>query len=132
MAAGAARCDAGAVEVLLVHRPRYDDWSFPKGKCDAGEADDEPRRARGRGGDRAARARSATSCPRHRYIDGRGRPKVVRYWAMTVAEALAGRPATRSTSSRWLPVDARRARLTYGRDVEVLDAFARWAGARSG
>ena len=41
-------------EVLLVHRPKYDDWSFPKGKCDSGESDEACALARGRGGDGAA------------------------------------------------------------------------------
>ena len=41
-------------EVLVVHRPRWDDWSFPKGKLDAGETTDRGRGTRGRGGDGAA------------------------------------------------------------------------------
>ena len=35
------RDDSGAIEVLVVHRPRYDDWSFPKGRRDPGESDED-------------------------------------------------------------------------------------------
>jgi 8-oxo-dGTP diphosphatase len=31
------RNESGEVEVAIIHRPKYDDWSFPKGKCEVGE-----------------------------------------------------------------------------------------------
>ena len=53
-----------AVEVLVVHRPRYDDWSLPKGKLEPGETDEDAARPRGRGGDRLAlRARRGAPAP---------------------------------------------------------------------
>ena len=81
----AAARPSGGVEVLLVHRPKYDDWTFPKGKLD--RARPTRRRPCGRSRRRpACAARSAASCRRREYIDGKGRPKVVRYWEMTVAD----------------------------------------------
>jgi len=34
------RMSAGAIEVALVHRPKYRDWTFPKGKLELGETDE--------------------------------------------------------------------------------------------
>ena len=66
---------AGAVvlrkgRVLLVHRPAYDDWSFPKGKLDRGETSRRRRDPRGRGGDRAAGSGSASRSRASRYPTG--------------------------------------------------------------
>ena len=94
--------------MLLVHRPQYDDWSLPKGKREPGETDEAVRRPRGRGGDRACGARSAPSCPSTRYVDRKGRPKVVRYWVMTVAEDGEFAPDDEVDELRWLPIDEAR------------------------
>jgi 8-oxo-dGTP diphosphatase len=71
------------VEVAVVHRPHYDDWSFPKGKCDPGETDEaaalrELEEETGLVG-RLGRELSAAH-----YRDHRGRPKIVRYWCIEV------------------------------------------------
>ena len=74
--------DANGAEVCLVHRPRYDDWSLPKGKLDAGrDASSRPRCARSRRRPGWS-ARWARSWPRTEYRDQKGRPKIVRYWRM--------------------------------------------------
>lgn len=71
----------GETQVLLVHRPRYDDWSFPKGKADPGEAPEETAL-------REVEEETGLVCDlagfagEVRYVDGKGRPKVVRYWHM--------------------------------------------------
>jgi 8-oxo-dGTP diphosphatase len=117
--------DGGAdasVEVLLVHRPKYDDWSLPKGKCEPGESDDRCawREVHEETGLRCVLGDElATS----RYTDGRGRPKEVRYWAM---QPDGGRfePNDEVDEVRWLELDAARALLTYPRDHPVLDSFA--------
>lgn len=123
-AAGGAvwrRSPAAGLEVLLVHRPRYDDWSLPKGKCDPGEADEDCAR-------REVAEETGLSCvlgrelPSQRYIDHRGRDKVVRYWAMTVA-AGDGELEHEVDRVAWLPLPAARGWLTYARDAEVLDAL---------
>ena len=123
-AAGGAvwRHDAdGGIEVLLVHRPRYDDWSLPKGKCDDGEADEDCAR-------REVAEETGFSCslgprlPSQRYVDHRGRDKVVRYWAMSIV-AGEGRLDHEVDEVAWLPLPAAARRLTYQRDVGVLDAL---------
>ena len=112
----------GVVEVLLVHRPRYDDWTFPKGKCDAGEADDACalREVEEEAGLRCALGRELAST---RYVDGNGRDKLVRYWAMTVVEQLAWAPGDEVDDQRWVPLADVGAQLTYQRDQPVLGSF---------
>ena len=80
----AARAPA-AIEVAVVHRPRYDDWSLPEGQARPGRELGGGRAARGRGGDRLplpARARA----PADLLPDHKGRAKVVRYWLMEPEE----------------------------------------------
>ena len=62
-----------------MHRPRYDDWSLPKGKAERQRRGD--RTARGRGGDRHARE-LGREIGGTRYTDSRRRQKEVRYWLM--------------------------------------------------
>ena len=72
------------VEVLLVHRPRYDDWSMPKGKLDDGESfeDAAVREVEEETGIRAALGEDLGEV---RYVDHKGRDKVVRWWAMVIS-----------------------------------------------
>lgn len=112
----------GGVEVLLVHRPRYDDWSLPKGKVDPGETD-EAAALREVEEETGLRCRLGPELASTSYADRRGRPKVVRYWAMTVEEAGPWAPDDEVDELAWLPVDEARRRLTYARDAAVLDAL---------
>ena len=77
------RSAAGEVEVLVVHRPRYDDWSFAKGKCDPGETFEQTaeREVLEETGFSVA---FGAELDEVRYTDHKGRSKLVRYWAMTV------------------------------------------------
>jgi 8-oxo-dGTP pyrophosphatase MutT (NUDIX family) len=108
-------------EVLLVHRPRYDDWSFPKGKARAGEPDEDCAR-------REVEEETGLVCdlgselPETRYVSG-GRAKRVRYWLMTLCD---GEPAPRNEidAVEWLRLPDARERLSYEHDRELLDAIA--------
>jgi 8-oxo-dGTP diphosphatase len=74
-------CAGGDVEVLLVHRPRYDDWSLPKGKADPGESDEDCAR-REVFEETGVRVALEEPLATVRYDDRKGRPKVVHYWRM--------------------------------------------------
>jgi 8-oxo-dGTP pyrophosphatase MutT (NUDIX family)/catechol 2,3-dioxygenase-like lactoylglutathione lyase family enzyme len=122
-AAGGAvwRRGPAGVEVLLIHRPRYDDWSLPKGKVDPGEADEDAA-VREVAEEASVVARLGIELPSTEYLDRSGKFKTVRYWAMTVAGGAAG-PDNEVDSVEWLPLDQARARLSYARDTAVLDAL---------
>jgi 8-oxo-dGTP diphosphatase len=115
------RSPAGAVEILLVHRPRYDDWTVPKGKLESGEAHPAAalREVAEETGLRCALGPELVSTT---YRDRRDRPKEVRYWAMTPLDGDFV-PTEEVDEVRWLPVDAARSLLTYPRDQPVLDAL---------
>jgi 8-oxo-dGTP diphosphatase len=109
------------VEVLVVHRPRYDDWSLPKGKLDAGESFEEAAR-REVGEETGLRCELGDELPPVSYADRHGRPKLVRYWAMSpVGGSFV--PSEEVDEVRWLPVAQARRLLTYDRDASVLDAL---------
>ncbi len=115
------RSRAGAIEVVVVHRPRYDDWSLPKGKCESGERDED-------GARREVLEETGLVCRlgpelvTSRYVDGRGRDKVVRYWAMTVVSG-SFEVNQEVDELRWLAVDDAVGALTYERDRPVLRSF---------
>ena len=115
----------GGVDVLLVHRPKYDDWTFPKGKCDPGESD-ERCALREVEEETAQRCTLGRELPATRYVDNRGRDKLVRYWEMTVLEDLGFVPDDEVDGLLWINLDEAGPRLTYDRDLVVLDGFARW------
>jgi 8-oxo-dGTP diphosphatase len=108
--------------VAVVHRPRYDDWTLPKGKLDAGESFEEAA-LREIEEETGLRARLVRELPTSNY-EVRGRPKVVRYWLMEV-ESDPGFVANDEVDElRWLELDEALALLTYDRDREVLRATA--------
>jgi len=106
--------------VLLVHRPKYDDWTFPKGKNEPGESDEAcaVREVEEETGLVCTLGEELTTVE---YIDRKGRPKTVRYWIMTSDGAAVA--SNEVDEVRWVsPVQAR-SLLSYDRDREVLDAF---------
>lgn len=120
-AGGVVRRAGGAgPEVLLVHRPRYDDWTFPKGKAHAGETDEETAL-------REVAEETGLSCvlgqelPSTSYRDGRGRRKLVRYWTMRV-ESGSFEPHDEVDEIAWLSHEEAEETLSYERDLEVLRA----------
>jgi 8-oxo-dGTP diphosphatase len=110
------------VEVVLVHRPRYDDWSLPKGKVDPGETDEQAALREVRE-EASLDARIGRELPTTTYLDRSGKRKRVRYWAMTVDD---GDPAgdNEVDEAIWVALAEARDRLSYPRDTVVLDALA--------
>ncbi|MEV1328839.1 NUDIX hydrolase [Micromonospora costi] len=113
---------AGAVEVCLVHRPRYGDWSLPKGKL---EPDEHPLVAAVRevAEESDVRAVPQVRLPSARYRS-EGRPKVVDYWSMRAVANGGFQPGTEVDEVRWLAVDDAIRLVSYPHDAEVLAAFA--------
>jgi 8-oxo-dGTP diphosphatase len=119
----------GRLEVLLVHRGEQRDWSFPKGKREPGESDEECA-LREVEEETGLRCTLSAELPSVSYHDKRGRAKIVRYWAMTAPTGDAA-PHNEVDAVRWLAIDAAASLLTYPRDRELLATFAALAPARS-
>ena len=118
--------ESGGGEVVLVHRPAYDDWSFPKGKLHADE-DEATGALREVEEETGLRCRLARDLGVSTYSDSRGRYKTVRYWEMTPADGeLAA--AHEVDEARWVDLEEASALLTYERDRELLDRFRSLAG----
>jgi 8-oxo-(d)GTP phosphatase len=109
--------------VLVVHRPRYDDWSLPKGKSEVGESD-EATALREVLEETGLECELEDELPSAAYVDSLGRPKFVRYWRM---RAVGGEfvPGDEVDEVRWLRLEEARPLLTYEHDRAVLDGLAR-------
>jgi len=112
----------GGLEILLVHRPKYDDWSLPKGKLDPGESSEEAalREVEEETGIRCSLGDELSPVT---YADRHGRPKVVRYWAM---EPVGGQfaPNHEVDEVRWVTPAGAGALLSYARDRQVTESLA--------
>jgi 8-oxo-dGTP diphosphatase len=108
----------GEIEVLLVHRPKYADWTFPKGKVKDGERD-EVAAVREVEEETGLRCGLGPELASTEYTDPRLRRKTVRYWAM---ESCSGRfePGDEVDEVAWLTATAAAERLSYDRDRDVL------------
>ena len=108
-------------QVLLVHRPKYDDWTFPKGKAEPAESD-EACALREVEEETGLRCRLGPELSSTSYTDGRGRPKVVRYWRMSV-ESGEFVPNREVDEIAWLDPEVAAERLSYDRDLPLLAAL---------
>jgi 8-oxo-dGTP diphosphatase len=109
---------AGGLEVAIVHRPAYDDWTFPKGKLQAGERE-EHAALREVEEETGMRCRIERALGTTKYHDHRDRPKVVHYWLM---RALDGhfQPTKEVDQLDWLPVNSAVDTLSYDHDRVLL------------
>jgi 8-oxo-dGTP pyrophosphatase MutT (NUDIX family) len=114
------RSCAGATEVLVVHRPRYDDWSLPKGKLQPGEEhiDAAIREVAEETGWEVA---VGHELPAVRYRDRHDRPKHVRYWHMTPVRSEPFTPNEEVDEVRWLSFDEAATLLSYDLDRRLLE-----------
>jgi len=110
----------GQPVVILVHRPKYDDWSLPKGKLQEGE-DEADAAVREVEEETGLRCRLGEELPSSSYQDRFGRDKTVRYWAMTpVDDTSTFAPNAEVDEVRWLTPDDAATLLSYDRDREIL------------
>ena len=113
----------GEPELLLVHRPRYDDWTLPKGKAEPGESDEECAL-------REVEEETGLACDLgpevavSEYEDASGRPKRVRYFQMTPREGAEAAPQNEVDDVRWLTRQRALETLSYGRDREIVERLA--------
>ena len=112
------RRGAQGPELALVHRPRYDDWTFPKGKAlnDESDEDTAEREVREETGYRCERGPEVATI---RYLDHLGRPKVVRYWLMYPVGG-AFTPNAEVDHLRWVDAGTAGALLSHEHDRGVL------------
>jgi 8-oxo-(d)GTP phosphatase len=114
--------DSAAPEVAIIHRPRYDDWSLPKGKVDHGET--EPvtavREVHEETGytSHLGRRLTAVSYPVEQGI------KKVRYWAARRVDGEFA-PNSEVDELKWLPIAEAMKQLGYPHDRKVLRRFAK-------
>lgn len=112
------------VEVVVVHRPQYDDWTLPKGKCEPAETWDEcaAREVREETG---LDCRLLASAGTTSHTDGEGRPKEVRWGLMRAEDPGALMPGFEVDAARWVPVSQAASAVSYESDHELLERIAR-------
>ena len=115
------------VAIAIAHRPRYDDWSLPKGKLDPGESWEEAA-VREVEEEIGLRCRLGEELDPVSYKDRKGRTKVVRYWLMEPENDVTFTPNDEVDELRWLAPPEAAEVLTYPRDAELVrDAAERLA-----
>jgi 8-oxo-dGTP diphosphatase len=106
--------------VCLVHRPRYDDWTLPKGKLDRGESFEDAA-LREVWEETGLRCRLLGEVAPARYRDHKGREKLVRYWRMEVVEDPGFTPNDEVDELRWVAPEEAVELLTYDHDRDLVE-----------
>ncbi len=112
------RPGADGIEVAVIHRPKYEDWSLPKGKLDGDESFEQAalREVEEETGVRTELGPELSSIS---YRDRKGRSKMVRYWLMRVAEGEFS-PGPEVDELRWLGPEEARELLSYEHDANLV------------
>ncbi len=110
--------------VAVVHRPKYDDWSLPKGKLDPGETWEQAA-LREVEEETGLRCILAEPLDPTRYTDRKGRPKEVRYWRMEVTADTGFEVSDEVDKLRWVPLDEAQELLTHPHDRALVRAVRR-------
>ena len=113
---------SAGVEVVVVHRPKYDDWSLPKGKCEPDESD-EACALREVEEETGFHVRLGAELSVASYVDRKGRPKRVRYWTMTLVGDDDFVPNDEVDQIRWCSPTEAAGLLSYDVDRQVLASF---------
>jgi 8-oxo-dGTP diphosphatase len=111
------------IAIAIAHRPRYDDWSLPKGKLDKGEGWEEAA-LREVEEETGIRCRLGEELEPVNYHDRKGRDKVVRYWLMEPEDDTDFVPNDEVDQLRWMAPPEAVEILTYPRDRELVRAAA--------
>lgn len=113
------RSATGEPEILVAHRPRYDDWSFPKGKAEPGESDEDCA-LREVEEETGFKCRLGAELRPASYRDRKGRPKSVRYWTM---EPVGGefRPNNEVDRAEWVDLRGALDLLSYDHDLATVE-----------
>jgi len=104
--------------IAVVHRPRYDDWSLPKGKLDPGETWEQAA-LREIEEETGLRCRLEEELEATHYT-ARGRPKTVRWWRMSVVEDLGTEPDEEVDGLRWVTPGEAIILLSYEQDRQLV------------
>jgi ADP-ribose pyrophosphatase YjhB (NUDIX family) len=115
------------IAIAIAHRPRYDDWSLPKGKLDAGEGWEEAA-LREVEEETGMRCRLGDELEPVTYQDRKGRDKVVRYWLMEPEDDTDFVPNDEVDQLRWMAPPEALEILSYPRDRELVQAAAERLG----
>ena len=108
----------GELQIVVVHRPVQQDWSFPKGKLEPGETS-ELAALREVHEETGMVCRLLRFIGHTEYVDRKGRPKAVAYWVMA-ADTGSFTPNEEVDELRWLTLEAASRLISYPRDKELV------------
>lgn len=112
-----ARTGRGGVEVVVIHRPRHDDWSLPKGKADPGETIEQTAL-------REVWEETALRCRLVRPLSSKWYPaKLVHYWVMSVEQDDRFTATREVDVVRWVPVNDATELLSHQQDRDLISEY---------